>query len=824
MSITRDVDGLIDSDDFNRANGTVGGGWTEGTPGNWGLDRGGGNYLAHTDNAIYDPTGVWKVSSPVLPAPPYVIQVNARNIETGANPGAAYLLVEGVVAGDTEYQWGMEGGNRNFNLRKRNAGGDDWFEDGTGWSDNTWYGLRLMVTESGGDITLKGHATAALTDREDLSKAFVLLEQHTDIAALPPQSGTYYGFAAYDGVDFDNYFLFRGFNLVVTGLPTGYKIKIDGRSAVAESGGTVTIDVSLWALPATTIKVLTAGDVEVDTLTPSGGIWGGDEYSFSSPTPTNLVASTAGTNRVNLDWDDVSGATSYKVYRETPTGGGFALVHTVTGPAPVSLWADLTGEDAKEYNYRVTALVGAVESSPSNEDDATTTMRTPTVLSATVISTTRIDLAYNNNSQNADGYKIERESPIGGGFSEIDDIGDVGTYSDVTVVGGTEYNYRVRGYNALPVVSNYSIADDATTSVAIPTGFEVTKFDEASIGAHWVFTGGADGFKVERESPKGGGFSLLTTINDGTVRDHIDTSLDASTQYNYRVKAFDGGGDSSASGEADATTDADDIFASTPAPGEVAEPGAGIHVIRNVNNIIAIPDQAGVAVGTIVEPTGNVLYFFYDPRIQANTWLEETKIVSDRDADFQGNVAFRASPPLVESPGAVGDFLKTPTHSSGAGFGNSGETFCCFAVFRLDAEDASTKELMNRELNRHQLLYGDPGQAKDVTGTYLTSPGGTVSVDMSTTISLNYHTLCYGKSLLRDKGWVDGVLVKDQATSVNPLGHFGGPLSFLANFNTGQTPVTGAVGFAFWWEDLLNTTQVLAIHNFMKDNWYPSLA
>ncbi len=819
MSITRDVDGLIDSDDFNRSNGAVGGDWTEADGANWGLDRAPGNFLAHNAAGVWSPGGVIQDFSS-LPDD-FVCQVNMR--ANSAVDGTAYIHIHADDQNDTMYVFGNDQGTSDdWWMERRTTGGSDWSESGISANIDEYNGVRFRAKVSGTDLILTGYATGALANLQDLTEDFVQKETHTDAAPLTQNDKC--GMSAWADCDFDEWFLFRGGPIVVTGLPTGYKVQIDSRTAVTESGGSVSIDAILWALPATTLKVLTAGDVEVETITPGGGIWQGDEYSVAIAAPTNLVASTAGTNRINLDWDDVSGATSYKVYRETPTGGGFALVHTVTGPAPASEWVDLTGEDAKEYNYKVTALMGVTESSASNEDSDITTMRTPTTLIASVISTTRIDLTYNNNSQNADGYKIERESPIGGGFSEIDDIGDVGTYSDVTVVGGTEYNYRVRGYNAVPVVSNYSIADDATTSVAIPTGFEVTKFDEASIGTHWVLAGAADGFKVERESPIGGGFALLTTINDGTVRDHIDTSLDASTEYNYRVIAFDGGGDSSPSGEADATTDADDIFASTPSPGEVATPGAGIHVIKNVVNIIAIPDKAGIAVGTIVEPTGNVLYFFYDPRIQGNTWLEETKIVSDRDADFQGNVAFRASPPLVESPGANGDFLKTPTHGSGAGFGNSGETFCCFAVFRLDAEDATTKELMNRELNRHQLLYGDPGQAKDVTGAYFTTPSGTVTVDLSTTISLDYHTFCFGRSLTRDKGWVDGALVKDQATSVESMDHFSGPLSFLANFSAGLNPVTGAVGFAFWWEDLLNTTQVLAIHNFMKDNWYPSLA
>lgn len=60
--------------------------------------------------------------------------------------------------------------------------------------------------------------------------------------------------------------------------------------AVVESGGVVTLNVDTWELPLTTIKLLSPGDVELASLTPTnitgrtgvapgGGIMGGDVYS-----------------------------------------------------------------------------------------------------------------------------------------------------------------------------------------------------------------------------------------------------------------------------------------------------------------------------------------------------------------------------------------------------------------------------------------------------------------------------------------------------------------------------------------------------------------
>jgi len=92
----------------------------------------------------------------------------------------------------------------------------------------------------------------------------------------------------------------------------------------------------------------------------------------------------------------------------------------------------------------------------------------PTSLVATTVSDSIIDLVWvaplDDGSSLIIGYKIERESPIDGGWSTI--ISDTGntdvTYSDIELTPTTEYNYRVSAIN-LSGISLPSNEDDATT-------------------------------------------------------------------------------------------------------------------------------------------------------------------------------------------------------------------------------------------------------------------------------------------------------------------------------------------------------------------------
>jgi fibronectin type 3 domain-containing protein len=98
-----------------------------------------------------------------------------------------------------------------------------------------------------------------------------------------------------------------------------------------------------------------------------------NSFSFPSctsgsppPAPTGLTAS-AGSGIVNLSWNASTGATSYKVYRSTTSGSGYANI----GSSTTTSFSDTTVINGTTYYYVVTALNANGESGYSNEASAT---------------------------------------------------------------------------------------------------------------------------------------------------------------------------------------------------------------------------------------------------------------------------------------------------------------------------------------------------------------------------------------------------------------------------------------------------------------------
>jgi len=111
----------------------------------------------------------------------------------------------------------------------------------------------------------------------------------------------------------------------------------------------------------------------------------------------------------------------------------------------------------------------------------------PSCLTATGISSGRIDLQWTDNSENESGFEIERK-PQGGAFSQIGSVAaNTTSYSDSGLSGGT-YCYRVRAYNNAGGSAFSNEHCSATTTASALEKMYITDF-----GAHEVVAANLDG-------------------------------------------------------------------------------------------------------------------------------------------------------------------------------------------------------------------------------------------------------------------------------------------------------------------------------------------
>ncbi|MBI5664121.1 MAG: DUF2341 domain-containing protein, partial [Nitrospirae bacterium] len=165
--------------------------------------------------------------------------------------------------------------------------------------------------------------------------------------------------------------------------------------------------------------------------------------------PSGLTATRSSEIRINLTWtDNTPDETGFTIERCGGTDCNDFAEIAVVG-ANINSYSDQTLIPAIVYSYRVKAYKTATcgwDTGYSNTSSDSASILTPSGLTATAINTTRIDLAWGDNTTSESGFVIERCS--GEGCSDFAEIGSASsnatTYSDTAACNATSYTYRVK--------------------------------------------------------------------------------------------------------------------------------------------------------------------------------------------------------------------------------------------------------------------------------------------------------------------------------------------------------------------------------------------
>jgi hypothetical protein len=274
---------------------------------------------------------------------------------------------------------------------------------------------------------------------------------------------------------------------------------------------------------------------------------------LSAPT---LQAFPAEGHTVTLQWTDSEGYRTNRIYRKS---GSFDWTEIAETGQASSYW-DRTTVAGVTYTYRVQAVTQDGRFTYSNEAFATTAG--PTLQPPSTAPTFNADVAFNNVRlrwlplEGVTGYQIE-ELYIGVPWHELVTV-DANT-SEHIITGlkpGSTYMFRIRGFNHVGF-SPYSYVTvtapyDPNIIPPAPTMYYASPFSDTSTTIQWSFVPQAWGYIVEYKTGASGWIQVTNVSGDVTFTRH--ENLSPSTEYTYRVRAYNGAGESAYSAEATTST------------------------------------------------------------------------------------------------------------------------------------------------------------------------------------------------------------------------------------------------------------------------------
>jgi predicted phage tail protein len=175
------------------------------------------------------------------------------------------------------------------------------------------------------------------------------------------------------------------------------------------------------------------------------------------------------------------------------------------------------------------------------------TLAAPSNLVATAISSTQINLTWQDNSSNEAGFKVERcTGATCTNFAVIKSTNaNAVTLNNTALTANTVYRYRVRAFKGT-LYSSYTTIVNAQTAakpLTKPTSLKTTILAGKQIKLTWKDTNTTEtGFKIERcANADCIAFAEIASVG-ANVLTFTDSGLQAGTEYRYQIRAFNNSG------------------------------------------------------------------------------------------------------------------------------------------------------------------------------------------------------------------------------------------------------------------------------------------
>jgi fibronectin type 3 domain-containing protein len=158
----------------------------------------------------------------------------------------------------------------------------------------------------------------------------------------------------------------------------------------------------------------------------------------------NVTSAKVVSNGIKVNWQKVSGAKGYYVYRKT-AGKGWTRIAKIASASAVN-YTDTTVESGIVYTYMVRAYSGSIAGN-YNKQVSNMYLTQPSLSSATIVNNNDIKVTWKQVA-GAKGYYVYRKTE-GSGWTRIAKVSKAATvsYTDTTAASGTAYTYTVRAFN-----------------------------------------------------------------------------------------------------------------------------------------------------------------------------------------------------------------------------------------------------------------------------------------------------------------------------------------------------------------------------------------
>jgi fibronectin type 3 domain-containing protein len=254
--------------------------------------------------------------------------------------------------------------------------------------------------------------------------------------------------------------------------------------------------------------------------------------------PVNLVASASETT-ARLEWVDMStNESGFRLYRSD--GSGFALTATVG--ANVQEHTDFSLQPGRSYTYRLCAFNTSGDSAAAEAVISTSSLPPLPPANVTASPGSGAIIVSWSSSAGAGQYQVQRSLDPAAGFATLYTTG-TNTYSDVAIVAGVTYFYRViaqaNGLSSQP--SAVVTAMLAGNPPAAPSGLKASAASKTQITLTWRDNSSNESNFVVERSNDGLTFDSIVTLPPNTSK-HVDGTVAPRRRYYYRIQAVNSSG------------------------------------------------------------------------------------------------------------------------------------------------------------------------------------------------------------------------------------------------------------------------------------------